>query len=605
MEKPLQELDHHLTLRSFVIGYSATLADFVLWGTIRGNKVLLPNVKRRGGNIFRWFSFIEAANPWMDQVLLNLNESARLKRAALSAAGGSYEIGLDGDNIVTRFPPEPSGYLHIGHAKAALLNDYFAHKNSGGTLICRFDDTNPSKESMEFQDAILSDLAVLGITPDRISYSSDHFQLMYELCLKLISAGNAYADDTELQPMRDQRRDGIPSARRDMSVEETLSHFEEMKSGSETGLKWCIRARISVDDPNKAMRDPVMYRCNLQPHHRTGTTWKMYPTYDFCAPVLDSAEGVTYALRTNEYRDRNAQYAWVQRTLGLREVTIWDFSRLSFVRTVLSKRKLTRLIELGAVSGWDDPRVPTVRGIKRRGLMIPALREFVLKQGPSRNVVNLDWTSIWAVNKKFIDPVASRFTAIEKEATVLTTVRGYSGEPSVEDKPRHAKYSSLGTKKVVYSDTLYLEQQDAQAFKLDEEVTLMNWGNAIVRQIERDPKSDLVAHVELELHLAGDVKQTSKKLTWLSAKGQDLVPVELVEFDHIITKDKLEKEDDISLYINWKSKMSAEALADCNVAGLVVDDIIQFDRKGYYRVDRPYSEGNPAVLFFIPTGRTS
>ncbi|KLJ13218.1 glutamyl-tRNA synthetase [Blastomyces silverae] len=602
VNKPLLELEHHLTLRSYIVGYSMGLADIIVWGTIRGNKVLMSTIKRQGGNVGRWFSHVESTNPWIAQAVLDLNAPARQKRAAGSAAGGSYDIGLDMEGIVTRFPPEPSGYLHIGHAKAALLNDYFAHKHPGGTLICRFDDTNPSKETAEFQDAILHDLGLLGITPDRVTYSSDNFQLMYELCVKLISSGDAYADDTDKDTMNDERGDGIASKRRDLSVEDSLARFEEMKSGS--GQGWCIRAKISVDNPNKALRDPVIYRCNSQPHHRTGYLWKIYPTYDFCAPVLDSTEGVTYALRTNEYRDRNPQYAWIQKALGLRGVTIWDFSRMNFVRTVLSKRKLGVLVEKDAVWGWDDPRMPTVRGIRRRGMTIAALREFILKQGPSRNVVNLDWTSLWATNKKFIDPIAPRFTAILRENIVVGTVHGASTTAVAENRPKHAKNPSLGTKRVVFSSKIYFDQADAALFKENEEITLMNWGNGIVRQIVRDQKTNQVSSLELDLHLVGDVKRTEKKVTWLCI-DQPLVPVELVDFDHIITKEKLEKDENILPYINWKSEFRSHGWADCNIAELAENDVIQFERKGYYRVDRAYHGGLPAVLFSIPTGKTN
>jgi glutamyl-tRNA synthetase len=296
--------------------------------------------------------------------------------------------------MVTRFPPEPSGYLHIGHAKAVLLNDYFAHQNPGGTLICRFDDTNPSKESMEFQDAILDDLKLIGIIPEKSTYSSDYFQEMYEYALKLIQSVKAFADDSELGKGDEDRKNRLPSKRRDLSIQETLDRFAEMKTGSEEGRRWCLRARIAYDSPNGTLRDLVIYHCNLVPHHRTGTQWKIYPTYDFCAPILDSIENITVALRTNEYRDRNAQYEWMQDALGLRKVTIWDFSRLNFIRTVLSKRKLTRIVDEGRVWGWDDPRMLTIRGILRRGMAVAPLREFILKQGPSRNILNLEWGRI-------------------------------------------------------------------------------------------------------------------------------------------------------------------------------------------------------------------
>ncbi|KAK2853324.1 hypothetical protein FQN49_005182 [Arthroderma sp. PD_2] len=604
IEQPLKELECHLTLRSFVVGYSLTLADIIIWGTIRGNKVSMSTIKRQGGNIRRWFSLVESTNAWMNQIVLDLEAPARKKRAAGSAAGASYDIGLDRGSIVTRFPPEPSGYIHIGHAKAALLNDFFAHKQTGGVLICRFDDTNPSKETAEFQDSILRDLELLGIAPDKVSYSSDYFDLMCELCAKLVSCGRAYADNTDKDSMNYERWNGIVSKCRDLSVEESLEHFAQMKLGSAEGQGWCIRAKISVDDPNKAMRDPVIYRCNPQPHHRTGDIWKVYPTYDFCAPVLDSVEGITYALRTNEYRDRNPQYTWIQQALGLREVTIWDFARMNFVRTVLSKRKLALLVENKVVWGWDDPRMPTIRGIRRRGMTIPALREFILKQGPSRNIINLDWTSIWAINKKFIDPIAPRFTAVMKERIVLAKVHGAKATALVEQKRKHPKNPDLGMKNIVYSSNICLDQEDAQSFLPNEEITLMAWGNAIVREVVSDEKTRQIARIELELHLAGDVKKTSKKVSWLS-QDQDLVPVELVDFDHLITKDKLEKDDDIMSCVNWKSEFRSYAWADIDARYLQEDDIIQLERKGYYRVDRGFSNEQSVILFSIPTGQSA
>lgn len=312
----------------------------------------------------------------------------------------------------------------------------------------------------------------------------------------------------------------------------------------------------------------------------------------------------THALRTIEYRDRNPQYQWMLDTLTLRPVQIWDFARMNFVRTLLSKRKLTKLVEQGVVWGWDDPRFPTIRGIRRRGMTIPALREFILKQGPSKNVINLDWTLIWATNKKYIDPVAGRHTAIASKDKVKATVKGGPATPYTEDKPKHAKNAAVGTKKVAFSDSIILEQEDAKSFKQDEEITLMNWGNAYVRKIESDSATGTVTALELELHLAGDVKKTEKKVTWLSTEGQELIPVELVDFDYLLTKDSLQEEDNLEDFLNPKTEFRDEALADCNVAELKANDIIQFDRKGYFRVDRAYSPGKPAVLFNIPTGKT-
>jgi glutamyl-tRNA synthetase len=485
--------------------------------------------------------------------------------------------------------------------KAALLNDYFAHELYKGTLLLRFDDTNPSKEKQEYQDAIIEDLALMGIKPDKTSYTSDYLEELYQYCIRMIKEAHAYADDTDQETMRDQRFKGLPSKCRERTVEENLQIFEEMKAGSEIGLKNCIRAKMSIDNPNKAMRDPVIYRCNLLPHHRTGTKWKIYPTYDFACPIVDAKEGVTHALRTTEYTDRNDQYQWFIDTLKLRQVHIWDFARLNFVRVFLSKRKLTKLVDSGKVWGWDDPRMPTIRGVRRRGMTIPALRDFILKQGPSRNVVNMDWGIFWNTNKKLIDPIAPRFTAVEKKDAVKAVVKGGPEKPYTEDKPKHAKNPEVGMKKVTYSNKIILDQEDVKLFKQDEEITLMNWGNAIVRKING---SSPIADIELELHLEGDVKKTDKKVTWLSVEGQDLIPAELMDFDYLITKDKLEEEDNWEDFLTEKTETMSEALCDSNVKDLKADDIIQLERKGYYRVDRAYKDGKPAVMFNIPTGKT-
>lgn len=457
---------------------------------------------------------------------------------------------------------------------------------------------------MEFQDAILEDLALMGIRPDKLTYTSDYFDELYDYAIQVIKDGNAYADDTDKETMAAQRMDGLPSKRRDATVEENLARFENMKNATPDATGWCIRAKISVDNPNKAMRDPVIYRCNPAPHHRSGSKWKIYPTYDFACPIVDSYEGVTHALRTIEYRDRNPQYQWVIDALKLRPVQIWDFARMNFVRTLLSKRKLTKLIDEGVVWGWDDPRFPTIRGIRRRGMTIPGLREFILKQGPSKNIINLDWTLIWATNKKYIDPIAGRHTAISNKDAVHASVKGAPATPYTEEKPKHAKNPAVGMKKVAFSNSIIVEQEDAETFKQDEEITLMNWGNAIVRKIDTDASTGLVKGLELELHLEGDFKKTEKKITWLSTEGQKMVPVELVDFDYLLNKDSMQEEDKLEDCLTPKTEFREDAVADSNVAELKEGDIMQFDRKGFYRVDRAWTPEQPAVLFNIPTGKT-
>ncbi|KAF2496671.1 glutamyl-tRNA synthetase [Lophium mytilinum] len=612
IEPALAELDAHLTLRSYIVGYSLTDADTTVWRTLRENRVAHAYIKQGlMANLSRWFKYIEETSPETATLPIRPAKGAKTAEEKAKDEGGSFDIGLQEveGTVITRFPPEPSGYLHIGHAKAALLNDFFAHKKYKGILLLRFDDTNPIKEKQEFQDAIVEDLALMGIKADKTSHTSDYFQELYEYCVQIIKDGNAYADDTLQEKMRDERMNGIASERRDATVEDNLARFEEMKKGTAEGIRWCIRAKISVDNPNKAMRDPVIYRCSPEVHHRTGDKWKIYPTYDFCCPLIDALEGVTHALRTTEYKDRDAQYQWFLKALKLRNVYNWDFARMNFRRTLLSKRKLTRIVDTGVVWGWDDPRMPTVRGVRRRGMTIPALQEFILKQGPSKNIVNLDWTTFWATNKKYIDPVAPRFTAISTEGKVPVKVIGARDAPYTEEKDKHAKNKDVGTKKVVYSQSIIIEQADAASFAQDEEITLMAWGNAIVRSVSHsiNPLASpaglkTVTGVELELHLQGDVKKTSKKITWLST-DQELIPVDLVDFDYLITKDKLEEGDQLEDFLSPKTEFRSQTLADCNVAELKEDDIIQFDRKGYFRVDKAFKHGEPAVCFQIPTGK--
>ncbi|KUJ06715.1 putative glutamyl-tRNA synthetase, cytoplasmic [Mollisia scopiformis] len=604
IEPLLVNLNKHLTLRTYVNGYSITELDSKIWVAIRSSKLANSFVKKgTSANLSRWFAYLEQTHPEIQEEIKAKDEAERARKANLSKAGASYNMALQDveKGVVTRFPPEPSGYLHIGHLKAALLNDYFAHELYKGTLLLRFDDTNPSKEKQEYQDSIIEDLALVGIKPDKTSYTSDHLQVLYEYCIRMIKEGHAYADDTDQETMRDERMKGIASKNRNKSIEDNLAIFEEMKAGTEVGLKNAIRAKMSVDNPNKAMRDPVIYRCNVEvPHHRTGTAWKMYPTYDFACPIVDSMEGVTHALRTTEYTDRNPQYQWFLDTLKLRQVHMWDFARMNFIRTVLSKRKLTKLVDQGVVWGWDDPRMPTIRGVRRHGMTIGALRDFILKQGPSRNIVNMDWTTFWASNKREIDPIAPRHTAVDIKDAVRAVLTNGPEKAYVEEKPKHNKNPAVGMKKVAFSKHLILDQEDVKLFKQDEEITLMNWGNAIVRKING---SNPITDIELELHLEGDVKKTEKKVTWLSTEGQDLVKAEVWEFEHLFTKDKLEEDDNWEDFVNKDSASKTNQFCDSNVKDLRADDIIQLERKGYFRVDKAAKDGAGLVLFGIPTGK--
>lgn len=257
--------------------------------------------------------------------------------------------------------PEPSGYLHIGHLKAAILNRYLADQYQG-KFILRFDDTNPVKEEGEFEEAIQEDLKMIEISFDKIVHTSDHFDKIQAYAEQLIKQGDAFMDDTEGETVKEQRRAMIPSNNRNLSVEENLIKFKEMCEGTEEGKRWSLRAKIDYQHKNGTLRDPVIYRYVGGSHHVTGTKYKAYPMYDLACPIIDHLDGVTHALRANEYWARHEQYQWFLKTLGFANIEIFDFSRVDFVYTVLSKRKLKYLVEKNVVKGWDDPRFPTVRG---------------------------------------------------------------------------------------------------------------------------------------------------------------------------------------------------------------------------------------------------
>ncbi|KAL6946245.1 glutamate--tRNA ligase [Hanseniaspora osmophila] len=611
----LEVLNSHLDLRTFVLDNCTkpSVTDIAIWGALRSNGMLGSIIKNKVFiNISRWYQYLELlpdfgkAHEYLTESLKEVAKQAKAEKSKASGENAKKEthkanfgIDLPGakkGQVVTRFPPEPSGYLHIGHAKAALLNQYFAQEFDG-KLIIRFDDTNPSKEKEEYQDSIIEDLELLGIKGDVLTYSSDYFQKMYDLCIQMIKEGKAYCDDTPLEQMREERGEGIKSSRRDRTVEENLKIFtEEMKNGTEEGLKNCVRAKIDYAALNKTLRDPVIYRCNLTPHHRTGTTWKIYPTYDFCVPIVDALEGVTHALRTIEYRDRNAQYDWMLDALHLRKVYIYDFARVNFIRTLLSKRKLQWMVDENVVSNWDDPRFPTVRGVRRRGMTVEGLRNFVLSQGPSRNVINLDWSLIWSFNKKVIDPIAPRHTAIINPVKIY--LEGAPETPLTEMKPKHKKNPDVGNKKVIYYNKVVIDKDDADAISEGEEITFMDWGNAIITKKNED------GSFTGKLHLEGDFKKTKLKVTWLADLPEDYVKVDLVDFDHLITKDKLEEEDNWIDFLNKDTEFHTDAIADVNVKDMKVGDIIQFERKGYYRLDALPKDGKPYVFFTIPDGKT-
>eukprot|EP01114_Cavostelium_apophysatum_P006551 TRINITY_DN1791_c0_g1_i1.p1 TRINITY_DN1791_c0_g1~~TRINITY_DN1791_c0_g1_i1.p1 ORF type:complete len:763 (+),score=205.51 TRINITY_DN1791_c0_g1_i1:72-2291(+) len=610
-------LNQHLQLRSVLAGYTVTIADIAVWSALKENaswdKFVAENGKQLV-HLVRWWGFIESL-PQIAQFSqqhfssggsASTPAAAKTKDDSKKGSKGSFSgLSLSGakeGGVVTRFPPEPSGYLHIGHAKAALLNNYYA-TTYNGKLILRFDDTNPSKEKEEFVESIIKDLATLNIVPSHISYTSDFFPQILKYAEQLIKEGNGYIDNTPVEQMRAERFDGTISKCRDQTIEENLRLWKEMLAGSEEGVKCCLRGKIDMQSKNKCLRDPALARCNATAHHRTGTKYKCYPLYDFACPIVDSLEGVTHALRSSEYHDRNPLYNWVADILRIRRPCIEDFSRLNFSYTLLSKRKLQWFADTGRVGGWNDPRFPTIQGLLRRGLTVEALTEFVLSQGASKNANLMDIEKLWAVNKRIIDPVVPRYTAIQRDTRVVFTLTNGPATPESKGMPKHKKNESLGNKVVTFMNSIILEGADARTIEKGEEVTLMDWGNAIADEISTNDQGQI--SITGRLHLEGSVKDTKKKMNWLP-NNDDLVQVSLIEYGNLITKKKLEEDDKVEDIANPDSIDVTHALGDPNLRSLSKGDRIQLERRGYFICDEAYLKGTkPMVLIMIPDGHTT
>jgi glutamyl-tRNA synthetase len=327
----------------------------------------------------------------------------------------------------------------------------------------------------------------------------------------------------------------------------------------------------------------------------------------FHSPIVDSIEGVTHSLRTNEYRDRNQQFDWFCDALRIRKPIIRDYSRLNFVYTTLSKRKLTWFVDTKRVDSWDDPRMPTIQGIIRRGMTVEALREFILAQGFTQVANIMEWDKIWTINKRILDPKVPRLSAISTENIALLELSG-ADVPNFAavTVDSHPKNKSVGTKVITRSNSIYLEQDDAKSVKENEEVTLMNWGNAIITKIHKD-SAGIVTKLEGKLNLQGNVSTTDKKLTWVDASAQakiDSIQVALVEYDTLITVAKVEEDMNFEQIVKQQSKYVTEAVGEQSMRSLNKGDYLQIPRRGYFIVDSVYRDAaHPLVLLLIPDGK--
>lgn len=427
--------------------------------------------------------------------------------------------------VVTRFPPEPSGYLHIGHIKAVILNRFLADFY-GGKMNVRFDDTNPEKEDVEFEKSILEDLKTCGITwSGDVTYVTDNFELCEEHMTKLIEKGLCYCDNTPVEEMRIKRDKGIPSKCRELSAEDNMKIWLQMKDKNipvDSPIReYCVRGKMDPKDKNKCMRDPVFYRFVDKPHQRLGTKYKLYPTYDFSIAIVDHLGGVTHTLRTNEYSDRVPMFRWVENACGLPKMNIFEYSRLNLVHTVLSKRKLKWLVDNNKVDGWDDPRLPTVKGILRRGVRIEAIREFILDIGPSTNTNLMKWDKLYAFNKDIIDPTAKRLFAVTADSPVEIEIENFNPEESIVKVDWHQKNTELGQREQRRYHKLYMEPEDAKDLAVDMKFTLYKWGNTRVTKLEKNDNGDITKVFVKLTPEDKDFKKT-KLAHWVSAKEGDV-----------------------------------------------------------------------------------
>jgi len=616
-----------LPVRSYLHSDTLTLADIAVFASLGFpmDSTAVSSIKSSlsSRDVKRWIDMVRGHPALRTATQLAMDVHGKGSQVVFDEAAPLLEPltagmaplqGAIPGSVVTRFPPEPSGYLHVGHAKAVLMNQYYA-RHYNGRLIVRFDDTNPSKEKEEFREAILSDLEMMGVEPDVVTYTSDYFGAIRGYALELIQRGLAYMDDTQQEKMQEERMAKINSKHRGQSVEDALKYFEAMtsKKGSiatggdgeekdavEEVSNWCLRAKIDMQSLNGTLRDPVLYRRNTVPHHRTGSTYYAYPTYDLACPVVDSLEGVTHALRTTEYDDRNVQYQWIQSTLGLRRVRIQPFARMNFRHTVLSKRHLGWFVDEGKVDGWSDARFPTVRGVLRRGLTMEALRLFILGQGASKRIVTMEWGKFWAENKKEIDRIAKRFMAIGTDDNVELVVENGPKEDgpmeflSADLLPKDA---SFGKRLVRKANKVLLEKGDVEGIEVGEEIVLMRWGVVKITKVDGGLSG---------IHLPdGNFKTAKRKLTWLASVPEiTSFHVTLTEFDNLISKEKLDDGDDFKDFINPNTVATSTVIGDVGLKGLQKDEIIQLERRGYYRVDQPYiNEKRGLILYMIPDGK--
>jgi glutaminyl-tRNA synthetase len=522
--------------------------------------------------------------------------------------------GTNGGRVVTRFPPEPNGYLHIGHAKAICL-DFGVAADFGGHCNLRFDDTNPVKEDVEYVDSIKDDVRWLGFAWEgREFYASDYYQQLYEFAEKLIAKGAAYVDSLTADQMRAYRgtltEPGRDSPYRARSTEENLDLFRRMRAGEFADGAHVLRAKIDMASPNINLRDPVLYRIRHAEHHRTGTTWCIYPMYDYAHPLSDAIEGVTHSLCTLEYEDHRPLYDWCVEQVDTRHrPRQYEFARLNLNYTVMSKRKLLQLVEQKHVSGWDDPRMPTISGLRRRGVTAAAIRDFCARIGVAKKENVIDVELLEHCVREDLNRRAPRAMAVLRPLRVVLT--NYpDGQIEHMDVGNHPDDAAAGTRKVPFSRVLYIEREDfmeepaKKFFRLapGREVRLRN---AYFVTCTGMVKDDSGAIVELQCTYdpatrggdAPDGRKVKGTLHWVAASHA--VDAEVRIYDRLFAVEDPDgaaasEDKDVTAFLN---PASLEIVRGCKVepslSQLPPGARVQFERLGYFAVDPDSQPGMP------------
>jgi glutaminyl-tRNA synthetase len=541
-----------------------------------------------------------------------MNDEKNDSKVKKSAPGNFIKAIIEKDiaenknngRVHTRFPPEPNGYLHIGHAKSICLNFGLAIEY-GGLYNLRFDDTNPCKEEEEYVQAIKEDINWLGFYwQDREYYASDYYEQLYEFAVQLIKAGKAYVCELTPDQIREYRgtltQPGKESPYRDRSPGENLDLFERMRAGEFDEGSHVLRAKIDMASPNLNMRDPVMYRILKASHHRTGDKWCIYPMYDFAHGQSDSIEGITHSICTLEFEDHRPLYNWFIEQLGIFPSRQIEFARLNLNYTVMSKRKLLQLVEGGYVSGWDDPRMPTICGLRRRGYTPESIRDFADRIGVAKADSTVDIGLLEYCLREDLNKRALRVMVVLHPIKVI--IDNYpEGKVEMIDADNNPEDPESGTRKIPFSREIYIEREDFREdppkkyFRLSpgREVRLKHAYYITCQKVIKDEKTGEI----IELHCTYDPesrggwtpdnRRVQGTLHWVSA--QHAINVEVRLYDHLFTKEDPDQVEDGKTYIDNLNPNSLEVLTGClaepGLAEVKSGDRFQFMRQGYFCAD--------------------